>query len=75
MTEKNITHVSREDMEKLLAERCLGMSAATRNAVLQGAELELADGSTYQIPNAVRDGKPTHHARLTTQKVGDEWNH
>ena len=74
MNDKTI-NVSPEEMQKLLAERCPGMSAATRSAVLQGAVLELKDGSTYQIPNAVRDGKPTHHARLNTQKVGNEWNH
>lgn len=64
--------VTREQMARLLDERCPTMSPASREACLSGTVLELADGTSYQAPAVPDDGKPTH---TTTGLIGRKDSH
>jgi hypothetical protein len=74
MSEAKPKQVTRAELERIIAERCPTMSAATRAAALQGAVLELSTGESFQAPQQ-EDATATHITRARVEKVGDRWNH
>lgn len=69
-----IKHVSRQEMQRLLDERCPTMSPQSRAAILNGVPFEDADGVTYKAPDAPDDGKPTHSTTGVIVLEDPTWN-
>jgi hypothetical protein len=64
--------ISREEMQRLLDERCPNASELVRYAALSGSPFTI-DGETYQCPDTfdIRESPCRIPALIT--KVGDEW--
>lgn len=66
--------ITREEMARLLDERCPTASPMVRHAALTGSVLKLANGEQFQTPDTFDYSKPSPcRIPAVVQKVGKQW--